>query len=205
MSKTTPETHLGYPAIHFKSALELRKWLEKNHSKQAPFFLIIYRKESKIPTVYYPEVVDEVLCFGWIDGKSKRRDSESFYQYISPRNPKSNWSRVNKEKVERLLSENKIAPAGLAMIELAKKTGTWNGLDKVENLELPAELETALNKNKIAKTHFDAFPRSAKRAILEWIMNAKRDETRQKRITETVELAAKNIRANQYTPKQASR
>jgi uncharacterized protein YdeI (YjbR/CyaY-like superfamily) len=195
------ELHLGYPAIHFKSAAEWRKWLAENHDKEESLFLIIYRKESGTPSVYYSEAVDEAICFGWIDSKINKRDAESYYQYFAKRNPKSNWSKVNKAKVERLLSESKMAPAGLAMIELAKKTGTWTALDKVEELELPAELEAALNKNKKAKNYFDAFPRSVKRGILEWIMNAKRDETKLKRINETVELAAKNVRANQYQAK----
>jgi uncharacterized protein YdeI (YjbR/CyaY-like superfamily) len=198
----TAEKHLGYPAIHFKSAAEWRNWLAKNHAKEESLFLIIYRKESGVPSVYYSEAVDEAICFGWIDSKINKRDAESYYQYFAKRNPKSNWSKVNKAKVERLLSENKMAPAGLAMIELAKKIGTWTALDKVEELELPAELEAALNKNKKAKDYFDAFPRSVKRGILEWIMNAKREETKLKRINETVELAAKNVRANQYQRKE---
>lgn len=195
------ETHLGYTAIHFRSAAELRKWLEKNHATSAAVFAIMYRKESDVKSVYWDELVNEVICFGWIDGKRTKRDQESFYQYISPRNPKSHWSQINKAKVERLLSENKIAPAGLAMIELAKKTGTWNALDKIDALELPVELVTALKKNKKASDYFYAFPPSAKKLILWWIMNAKRAETRQKRIDETVRLAEKNIRANPSLPK----
>ncbi|MCU0432693.1 MAG: YdeI/OmpD-associated family protein [Bacteroidia bacterium] len=197
-----PETHLGYPALHFKSAAEWRKWLEKNHAKEGGLFLIIYKKESGVPSVYYSEAVDEAICFGWIDSKINKRDDKSFYQYFTQRKPKSNWSKVNKAKVARLLKENKMAPAGLAMIELAKKTGTWTALDQVEELELPADLAAALSKNKKAKTYFDAFPRSAKRGILEWIMNAKREETRQKRVSETVMLAEKNVRANQYQAKE---
>jgi uncharacterized protein YdeI (YjbR/CyaY-like superfamily) len=196
-----PETHLGYPAIHFRSAGELRKWLEKNHAKSNAVFVIMYRKESEVKTVYWDELVNEVICFGWIDGKRTRRNHESFYQYISPRNPKSHWSKINKAKVERLLSENKIAPAGLTMIELAKKTGTWNALDKIDALELPDDFQNALKKNKKASDYFHAFPPSAKRYILWWIMNAKRAETRQKRIDETVALAEKNVRANQYQAK----
>ncbi|MCA6363741.1 MAG: YdeI/OmpD-associated family protein [Bacteroidetes bacterium] len=196
-----PETHLGYPAFHFRSAGELRKWLENNHAKSNAVFVVMYRKESEVKSVHWDELVNEVICFGWIDGKRTRRNHESFYQYISPRNPKSHWSKINKAKVERLLSENKIAPAGLAMIELAKKTGTWNALDKVDALELPDDLLNALKKNKKANEYFHAFPPSAKKLILWWIMNAKRPETRQKRIDETVTLAEKNVRANQYQAK----
>lgn len=197
----TTETHLGFPAIHFDSAAAWRNWLEKNHASSGGLFLIIYKKESGVPSVYYSEAVDEAICFGWIDSKINKRDAQSYYQYFTQRNPKSNWSKVNKAKVERMLRENKMAPAGLASIELAKKTGTWTALDQVEELELPADLDAALKKNKKADTYFAAFPRSVKRGILEWIMNAKRPETRLKRIEETVMLAEKNVRANQYQPK----
>jgi uncharacterized protein YdeI (YjbR/CyaY-like superfamily) len=195
------EQHLGYPAIYFKSAAELRKWLEKNHAQSTPIFLIIYRKDSEVKSMYWNEVVDEVICFGWIDGKRVKRNHESFYQYISPRKPKSHWSKINRENVARLMQDGKITPAGLAMIELAQQTGTWTALDKVDSLELPDDFIAALKKNKKASDFFNAFPKSAKRLILHWILNAKRPETRQKRIAETVELAAKNVRANHPQPK----
>jgi len=148
--------------------------------------------------VYYDEAVDEALCFGWIDSKINKRDDESFYQFFARRNPKSKWSRVNKNKVERLQAEGRMAPEGLAMVELARQNGTWNALDEVENLTIPPDLQQALDALPNAAAHFDAFPRSVKRGILEWILNAKKDETRQKRILETATLAAQNIRANQF-------
>jgi uncharacterized protein YdeI (YjbR/CyaY-like superfamily) len=191
------------PTFHAKSQAEWRKWLEKNHTIEKAVWLIIYKKESGIPTVYYPEAVDEALCFGWIDSKPNKRDEKSYYQFFSQRKPKSNWSKVNKEKVKRLMTENKMAPAGLAMIELAKKTGTWTALDKISALEMPITLKEVFEKNKKARTNFDAFPPSTKRGIYEWIINAKTAATQEKRILETVTLAAKNIRANQYK-RQAS-
>jgi len=190
----------GVPAFSARDREAWRQWLETHHDSAKSVWLIIYRKESGTPSVYYPEAVEEALCFGWIDSKINKRDGESFYQFFARRNPRSNWSRVNKQKVEVLLAAGRIAPAGLAAIEAAKKSGTWTALDEVENLTLPPDLEAALRANAIAMQHFEAFPRSAKRGILEWILNAKKSETRRKRSEETATLAAQNIRANQYRP-----
>lgn len=174
-----------------------RDWLAENHAKAQNIWLVIYKKQSGTPSVYYDEAVDEALCFGWIDSSIKKNDQNSYLQFFAKRNPKSNWSRVNKEKVAQLTTAGLMAEAGKAMVEWAKKTGTWTALDEVENLTLPADLQTALEANTTAQHFFEAFPRSAKRGILEWLFNAKRAETRQKRITEIVRLAEKNERANQ--------
>lgn len=199
--KQPPEFHLNVPALHMPDAAAWRSWLEKNHATEEAVFLIIYRKESGIASVYYNEALDEALCFGWIDSKINKRDAVSYYQYFARRKPKSNWSAVNKRKVAKLIGEKRMRPAGMASIELAQKTGTWTALDAVENTEIPADLAEALAARPKAREYFEAFPRSTKRGILEWILNAKQPETRRKRITETAELAAKNERANQYRPK----
>jgi uncharacterized protein YdeI (YjbR/CyaY-like superfamily) len=188
----------GIKTFYAKSQKEWRKWLERNHQSEKSIWLIIYKKESGTPSVYYTDAVDEAICFGWIDSKPNKRDDESYYQFFAKRNIKSNWSKVNKGKVARLLEEGKIAPSGLEAIELAKQNGTWTALDKVEEMEIPEDLQKAFNKNKTAFGYFDKFPRSSKRNILEWIMNAKRPETRQARIEETVKLATENIKANHY-------
>lgn len=188
----------GIKTFYAKTQKEWRKWLEKNHQSEKSVWLVIYKKESGTPSVYYTDAVDEAICFGWIDSKPNKRDDESYYQFFAKRNPKSNWSKVNKGKVARLLKEGKIATAGLEAIETAKQNGTWTALDKVEEMEVPEDLQKAFNKNKTAFGYFDKFPRSSKRNILEWIMNAKRPETRQARIDETVKLATENIKANHY-------
>lgn len=190
------ELHKGIATTVAANQKEWRKWLQKNHKTQQSIFLIIYKKNSGIPSVTYDEAVDEAICFGWIDSKINKRDEHSFYQYFSVRNPKSNWSKVNKLKVERLLSANKIEEAGLLSIELAKETGTWTALDDVENLIVPDEMQLLLNKNKTAQTNWDNFNRSSKRAILEWILNAKTPATKTKRITLAVLKAAENKKAN---------
>jgi uncharacterized protein YdeI (YjbR/CyaY-like superfamily) len=192
------ETHNGIPAYYAKSRKDWRQWLEKNHQSSQSVWLIIYRKASKTPSVYYPEAVDEALCFGWIDSKPNKRDDQSYYQFFSKRNPKSKWSKVNKEKVEKLMAQGLMRPAGLEMVDIAKSNGNWNALDEVDNIQLPGDLQEALAANAHALKNWENFSRSSKRGILEWILQAKRPETRRKRIEETATLAAKNIKANQY-------
>lgn len=178
-----------------------RAWLAENHDLMKNVWLIMYKKESGIPSVTYEEAVEEALCFGWIDSKPNKRDDQSWKQFFAKRNVKSNWSGKNKKTVERLLAAGKMAPAGLEMIEIAKANGTWNALDEVEKGIIPPDLQAALAAIPKASQHFDAFPPSVRRSILEWILNAKRPETRAKRIKETAELAGQNKRANQY-PRQ---
>ncbi|MEM7109817.1 MAG: YdeI/OmpD-associated family protein [Bacteroidota bacterium] len=192
----------GVATFYAKDSNAWRSWLEQNHTKEKSVWLIIYKKSSKTPSVTYDEAVDESLCFGWIDSKPNKRDAESYYQFFAKRNTKSNWSKVNKDKVRRLLKENRMRPAGLEMVAIAKKSGTWNALDEVENLVIPDDLGMHFQKYPDAAINFENFPKSVKRGILEWILNAKRPETRSKRIDETAKLAAANIRANQFNPKK---
>jgi len=196
------EIYAGIKTFYAKNRKTWRSWLEKNNDKEKSVWLIIYRKDTAKKSVNYAEAVEEALCFGWIDSKANKRDEESFYQFFTRRNLKSNWSRVNKERVAKLIDDRLMTSRGLETIELAKRNGTWTALDKIENLELPIDLKKALKQNAEAAKYFDAFPRSVKKGILEWIQNAKKEETREKRIKETVSLALKNIRANQYTPKK---
>ncbi len=188
----------GIKTFHAKTRKDWRDWLEKNHESEKSIWLIIYKKECSTKSIYYPEAVEEALCFGWIDSKINKRDEESYYQFFSKRNVKSNWSKVNKDKVSKLIKEGLMHSSGLKMIELAKKSGTWNALDEVESLKVPKDLNELFQKNRIALQNWEAFPPSSKRGILEWILNAKKPETRKKRIEETVRLAAEHIRANQY-------
>ncbi|MFK7806403.1 MAG: YdeI family protein [Saprospiraceae bacterium] len=192
----------GIKTYYAKSRKGWRNWLQKNADKEKAVWLIIYKKKSEIETVYYPEAVDEALCFGWVDSKINKRDEKSYFQYFSERNPKSNWSRVNKEKVKRLIERQLMTERGYDMIKVAKEKGTWDALNDVENLIVPEDLQQGFNDKPKAFENWNNFPRSAKRAILEWILNAKRNQTREHRIRETVEKAEKNIRANQYRPKK---
>lgn len=175
-----------------------RSWLAENHDQEPGVWLVIYKMDSGIPSVYYDEAVDEALCHGWVDSKPNKRDDKSYFQYFSPRKPKSNWSRVNKEKIERLDKEGRLAGPGRAMVELAKQTGTWDALNEVEALIVPDDLALELDRYPQARKYWEGFPPSTQRGILEWIFNAKRAPTRAARIAETAKLADADIRANQY-------
>ncbi len=195
------ETYKDSFVFYAENQTAWREWLQKNHAIQENVWLQIFKKESGVSSVYYPEAVDEALCFGWIDSLANKNDEQSYLQFFSRRKPKSNWSRVNKEKVERLIANNQMQPAGLKMVDLAKQNGCWNALDAVENLEIPADLETEFQKYEQAAYFFKQFSRSTQRGILEWILNAKTTPTRQRRIAETAQLAAINQKANQYIKK----
>ena len=192
------ELHNDIKTFHATTRLEWRKWLEKNHQSEKSLWLIIYHKGSDTKSVFYDEAVEEAICFGWIDSIAHKRDNESKYQFFSHRKPKSNWSKSNRERAEKMLAQGQMTPNGQRLIDLAKKSGTWEALVDVQNSVIPDDLQKLLNKNKTALKNFLAFPQSSKRIILEWILNAKRDETRQKRIEETVRLATENIKANHY-------
>jgi uncharacterized protein YdeI (YjbR/CyaY-like superfamily) len=188
----------GIKTFYAKTRKDWRKWLQKNQAKEKSVWLIVYRKTSKTPSVYYDEAVEEALCFGWIDSKPNKRDAESYYQFFSQRKPKSNWSKLNKIRVEKLIAQGLMTDSGMTMINLAKEKGTWTALEKVEELIIPPDMKKLFDKNKVAYKNFQAFPPSTIRGILEWILNAKKPGTRQQRIEQTVTLAAKNIKANQY-------
>ena len=195
------EIHRGTKAVSAPTRKIWRNWMAKNHEKETSVWLIIFHKKSRQASVYYDEAVEEALCFGWVDSVSNSRNEESSYLYFAKRKPKSNWSKANKDRVEKLTKLGLIMPAGQAMIDLAKQTGTWTALEVVDQLTIPPDMQKLFDKNKTAEKNFLAFPASTRRGILEWILNAKRPETRQKRVEETVTLAAQNIRANQYTKK----
>jgi uncharacterized protein YdeI (YjbR/CyaY-like superfamily) len=190
------EDHKGFKSIWCKDAAEWRKWLKKNHAVSENVWLVIFKKESGIPSVFYPAALDEALCFGWVDSLPNKRNAESYFQFFARRKPRSNWSKVNKQKVERLMALGKMAEPGLEMVRLAKATGTWDALNEVDEVSEPQDLIEALQVNAIALAHWKKFSRSSRRGILEWILNAKKAETRARRIAETVSLAAENKKAN---------
>lgn len=185
-------------SVHPKSRAEWRKWLEQNHTRTEGIWLISYKQATGKPRFSYEESVEEALCFGWIDSKPGKLDEERSMLWFTPRKAGSGWSKLNKERVEKLINAGLMTPAGLARVEAAKRDGSWNALDSSEAFEIPPDLVKAFSKNKTAKGFFDEFPRSVKKAILEWIGRARKPETRAKRIEETVTKAEQNIRANQW-------
>jgi uncharacterized protein YdeI (YjbR/CyaY-like superfamily) len=180
---------------------EWRKWLEENHATRQGVWLIYYKKNSGKPRVAYDEAVEEALCFGWIDSRPNALDDESYMQFFSPRKPKSPWSKINKQRIEKLAAQNLIAPAGLAVIEASKKDGSWNAYDAIEELAVPADLQEALAVNATALQNFEKFSNSTKKQLLWWVESAKREETRLKRIEQIVKSAEENKNPLQYVKK----
>jgi uncharacterized protein YdeI (YjbR/CyaY-like superfamily) len=184
--------------FHPKSRQEWREWLQNNYDKKTSVWLIYNKKKSNIPTVSYGEAVDEALCFGWIDSTAKPLDEEKYMQFFSKRKAKSVWSKINKDKIDRLTKEGLITKAGFESVETAKQNGSWTILDDAEALIIPVDLEIAFQKRQNASNYFFNLSRSDKRNILQWLRLAKREETRQKRIAEIVELAEQNLKPKQF-------
>lgn len=184
-----------YQEIEVKSQQELRRWLQDNHHLSESYWLVTHKKKSEhyLP---YPFMVDELLCFGWIDSLPRRKDDLRTMRLISPRKKGSVWSKVNKEKVKKLEKLEKMTPAGRVKIRQAKKDGSWFFLDDVEALKVPKDLRKELQLYPKANHFFELFPPSAKKVILHWIKSAKREKTRERRIIEVAFLANENIRHN---------
>jgi len=178
-----------------------RRWLARHHERPVGVWLLIRKKGSQAPGVAYDEAVEEALCFGWIDSKAVGHDDDHYRQWMSPRKATSGWSASNKQRVTDLIERGLMAAPGLAVIEQAKVSGSWDTLSSIETLEIPPDLMKAFRKHSPASTHWRAFPPSVRKQILGWIASAKRPETRAKRIEETARLAADNVRANQWRPR----
>ena len=174
-----------------------RAWLAKHHDRGAGVWLVIGKKAAKAKRLAYDDAVEEALCFGWIDSRERRLDDERTMLWMSPRSPKSAWSRTNKERVERLVAAGRMAAAGFALVEAAKRSGTWAALEKVDALLVPQDLEAALRAAK-GYENFSAFPPGSRRNMLAWIEGAKKAETRARRIAQTARLAAMNIRVHDF-------
>lgn len=184
MQKT--EVEIFYPA----SPTDWRKWLEKNHLSKQAVWLVFFSKSSNKKTISWSEAVDVALCFGWIDSKKIKIDEITSHQFFSKRKPKSTWSKINKEKVQKLIKGGHMTGAGLKSIEIAKQNGSWALLDEVEALIIPEDLDAEFQTKPNSKAYFLSLSKSARKSILQWVVLAKRPETRQNRITEIVELAA---------------
>jgi uncharacterized protein YdeI (YjbR/CyaY-like superfamily) len=185
-------------ATHPLTRAEWRAWLAQNHQRPDGVWLITYKKAAGKPRLEYDDAVEEALCFGWVDSKPAKLDDERSMLWFAPRKGGTGWSRPNKERVERMIAAGLMMPAGAAKVAAAQQDGSWFALDAVENLEIPPDLAAALDAYAAARANFEAFPRSAKRGILEWISTAKTAATREKRIAETARLAEQNQRANQW-------
>ena len=191
------------PSIHPLSREAWREWLRENHQRKTGVWLVSYKKATGKPRFDYDAAVEEALCFGWIDSKPNKLDAERTLLWFAPRKPGTGWSRPNKLRIEKMTAAGLMTQAGLRKVEQARRDGSWSKLDAVEDLQIPEDLNRALETRPPAMENFAAFPRSVKRGILEWIANAKAAETRARRVDDTARLASQNERANQWRPSTA--
>lgn len=188
------ETEIFYP----RSLSAWRKWLSQNHLSKQSVWLVFYSKKSNKESLTWSEAVDVALCYGWIDSKKIKIDEEQSHQFFAKRKPNSTWSKINKEKIKRLINEGLMTQAGLDSIERAKQNGSWHILDEVEALIIPEDLEMTFAKHKGSKDYFLSLSKSVRKMMLSWIVLAKRPETRQKRIDEIAEHAGQKIKPKQF-------
>ena len=186
----------GRPLLQVETSEEWHGWLERNHDGSSGVWLVSWKVAAGKPLVAYGDAVDEALCFGWIDSRVNTLDDERAMRLFTPRNPKSGWSRINKDKVARLMREGRLAEAGARAVATAQANGSWTLYDEIEDLVIPPDLASALADNETAGARFARFPASSKKNILWWIKSARKPETRAARIARTVELAAENRMAN---------
>jgi len=185
----------GRPWVHPLDRDAWRSWLIEHHATSNGVYLVGWRRATGRRTISLQDAIDEALCVGWIDSKAGRLDDERSILWFTPRRPRSQWGRANKQRVERLAAEGRMLPAGFAAIEAAKQTGSWTFLDDVEDLIVPDDLDTALAARPPARANWDAFSESARRQMLAWVVTAKRPETRASRIDEIADRAARNEKA----------
>jgi uncharacterized protein YdeI (YjbR/CyaY-like superfamily) len=181
-----------------KSREEWRLWLKENHVSKQGVWLIYYKKKSGVSTITWSDAVEEALCFGWIDSIKKPIDEHTFMQFFCKRKPVSVWSKINKAKVQRLINEGLIMPAGHESIAIAKQNGSWIILDDVEELTIPEDLEKAFLTQPGSNDFFLSLSKSARKGILQWLVMAKWAETRQNRINEIAELASQKLKPKQF-------
>jgi uncharacterized protein YdeI (YjbR/CyaY-like superfamily) len=182
------------PLLAPRDRAELRAWLEVNHAASPPVRLVIGKKGNSVTRLSYDDAVEEALAFGWIDSTAHRLDADRMAVTFTRRKPGSAWSRSNKERVERLIAEGRMAPAGLAAIEAAKANGSWSSLDDAEALVVPEDLAAALAAEPAARLSWETVSASQRKMSLYWIASAKRPETRSRRVSEIVRAAAEGRR-----------
>jgi uncharacterized protein YdeI (YjbR/CyaY-like superfamily) len=195
--------HHDREKVHAETVGHWRDWLGEHHETHDGVWLISWRAGTGRPRMTYDEAVEEALAVGWVDGVSATIDDDRSMLWFTRRRPTSAWSRPNKVRVERLEAQGRMRPAGRHAVDTAVANGSWSRLDEVEDLVVPADLATALAAYEGARAHWDAFPRTVRRGILEWIITAKRDATRAGRVAETAEHAARGERAHQWRPRES--
>lgn len=195
-SSDHPQTwKFGYPIYHAETRQQWRSWLKHNHETAPGVWLCSWRRATGKPSCPYPEVVEEAICFGWIDSTVNLLDDDRSLQLITPRNAKSGWSRLNRQRVAEMEAAGLMTDAGLNAVEVAKGNGCWTIYDPVEDLVEPEKLADALDANPAARAAWDGFPPSARKMMLWWVISAARDDTQAKRIATIVAKAGLGERA----------
>ena len=184
-----PVTRPPMKTLRAKGRRQWRAWLEKNHGKCSEIWLVYYKKSSGKPRIPYEDAVEEALCFGWIDGKTRSIDEACYAQRFTPRRPRSSWNRANIKRAERLIAEEKMTAAGLAAFHSEKRRDT-----PVMPTEMPKELEAKLRKQTAAWKNFQNFPPYYRRMTSGWVASAKKEETRLSRLGKLIEFSARNER-----------
>ncbi len=184
----------GKPMLVVADASDLEAWLVENHDRPTGVWLVRARPGSNHPAVAYEDMINLLLCYGWVDASVKVLDERRSLLWISPRRKGSVWSKPNKQRLQRLAEQGRIQPSGQAVIDRAKADGSWTTIDSAENLEVPADLAAAFARDPGARANFDAFPASARKGYLGHIAMAKTPATRARRIATTVERCAANLR-----------
>ena len=180
------------PVLFFATPVELEAWIDDHGEESDGIWLKFAKKDSGIESVFYAEVVEIALSHGWIDGQAKRFDDHHYLQRFTPRRPRSKWSRINREKVERLIAEGRMRAAGLREIERAKEDGRWDdAYDSPSTATVPDDFQVALDAEPAAAEFFASLGSTKRYSFLYRITDAKRPETRAKRIAEYVELLAR--------------
>ena len=169
-----------------------RDWLSRHHKSEVGIWLIFYKKGTSKPTIAYEDAVEEALCFGWIDSIVKKIDDEKYVRKFTPRKDKSGWSQLNKKRANKMIKQGRMTEAGMAKIKAAKKNGCWDQEARPQiSFEVPPEFARALAQNKKAKDHFDRLAPTYRKHYIGWIITAKRPETRERRIAESIALLEK--------------
>ncbi len=194
-SEHPPTGKFGYPIHHVETRAQWRAWLEANHASEKGVWLCSWRTPTGRPRCPYPEVVEEAICFGWIDSTSGVLDEDRGIQLITPRKAKSPWTRLNRRRAADMEAAGLMTDAGRSAIEVARANGWWTISDPVEDLIEPDALASALDAIPAARAAWDGFPPSARKQMLWWVVSAAKDETRNKRIDEIVARAAAGERA----------
>jgi uncharacterized protein YdeI (YjbR/CyaY-like superfamily) len=181
---------LEYKTLHVSNRDEWRRWLETNGKKETVIWLIFYKKGSGKRSVPYHEAVEEALCFGWIDSIIKRVDDEKYIQKFTPRKEKSSWSLLNVNRVRKMISQGKMTEKGLALFRYAEYNGLLPepGTKPGKDLIIPKFIADALSANNKAAKYFNSLAPSYKRLYVFWIMDAKKEETRMRRLQEAIGL-----------------